>query len=241
MASYTKIRKGCELYHDPMGNEDGQKFDEAYVNYFNNKSDNIDEEESYRLVEFLDDWKCFVHLKPEKRRVTTKDKLIKTLPPVLRNIVPLLDPLKEREKTILTVQGNDLRYITKAYEKLCNVPGVGDTIASKILHTINPELFVMWDNSIKVRQGHPKSIRGDRITYCRPDKCAVWFIKFLREMKDTAKEAVNQVGSVESLKSCLHDSAFEALKDEAYLPGLAKIIDEYNYMKYTKKHRKLAD
>ncbi len=90
------------------------------------------------------------------------------------------------------------------------------TAASKILHIINPGLFLMWDGAI---------IRGygghvERLLYA----------DFLRRMQMLAKCAIKQVKENESHHS--DETAIASLTGCKHT--LAKTLDEYNYMKYTR-------
>ena len=87
--------------------------------------------------------------------------------------------------------------------------------ASKILHTINPELFVMWDNPIQSKYGISNS--GYEYTY-----------RFLPKMQRLLERAVNQVTRREK---CSRDDAIKWLTSQCkHKNSLAKIIDEYNYV-----------
>ena len=68
---------------------------------------------------------------------------------VLRNLEPLLKIL--RNKSFLHIRFDDKeisKTIKGAYEELGSVKHVGATAVSKILHLMNPEIFVMWDEKI---------------------------------------------------------------------------------------------
>ena len=88
------------------------------------------------------------------------------------------------------------------------------TAASKILHIINPELFVMWDRAIISGYGG----------YNR----RLFYTDFLRRMQKLANYAIHQFE-----KECgvCRDVAIERLQCDGHT--LAKTLDEYNYVKFT--------
>ena len=251
---YVDIRKGCEEYH-----RIGHNFDSAYSEYFKNKNHDmfnqpitLTHQETYRLVEFLNRFLCRMDY-----------KYVPDLQFVLKAALPLLNFL-DSSKTILDIDFNGdmesvkvdnrqmkvFELIQLVYWNLIKCPDASDTVVSKILHTTNPELFVMWDDNIKKKYAYRAGYTSD---YSRRKYGAkIYVTVFLPKMQEIARDAVGHIKKIQKeklddadaiqlMKSCLHDSAFKSLKDKNCLPGLAKILDEYNYMKYTKNHPKLAD
>ncbi len=90
------------------------------------------------------------------------------------------------------------------------------TGASKILHMIYPELFVMWDGAIRDGYGFGGEYEG------------VQYEDFLRRMQRVANYAINQV---EEECDVSREDAIESLKCDGHT--LAKALDEYNYVKFT--------
>ena len=95
------------------------------------------------------------------------------------------------------------------------------TDASKILHTILPNFFVMWDDKIKegVIQGR--------------DNGAAYAFYFLPKMQLELREAI---------ETCMEERKLDRIDAIKYIcekcdgKTLAKLVDEYDYMKYTKKN-----
>ena len=91
------------------------------------------------------------------------------------------------------------------------------TAASKILHTINPNLFVMWDR--KIRKCRKVSGMGLGREYVHV---------FLLKMQRIADEAIKQVEAQEGLS---REVAIKCFTEHCkYNNSLAKIIDEYNFV-----------
>lgn len=89
------------------------------------------------------------------------------------------------------------------------------TGASKVLHMLNPELFVMWDE--RIRAGYSSSISAR--SYAKE-----FLVRIQKVINKAIREAEAQLNlhqnlAIEKLCQCGHT--------------LAKVIDEYNYVKYT--------
>jgi hypothetical protein len=95
------------------------------------------------------------------------------------------------------------------------------TDASKILHTILPNFFVMWDDKIKegVIQGR--------------DNGAAYAFYFLPKMQLELREAIETCMEERKLD---HIDVIKYICEKCDGKTLAKLVDEYDYMKYTKKN-----
>lgn len=105
-------------------------------------------------------------------------------------------------------------------------PGTGryeSTDASKILHTLLPNLIVMWDD--KIRDGMSVGKRG--IDYANV---------FLPKVQEELEEAIRTCMDERNL-TCIGAIAY--IREQCDGKTLAKLADEYNYMKYTKGHPSL--
>jgi len=100
--------------------------------------------------------------------------------------------------------------------------GIGEhfshVAASKVLHFLLPELVVMWDNTIALNYG---TIMTNRIYVSR----------FIPQMKRLANQAIY---TYQAEKGCSREEAVSALKGFRPPKTIAKLLDEYNYMKYTR-------
>ena len=106
------------------------------------------------------------------------------------------------------------------------------TDASKILHTILPELFVMWDRNI--RNGIWKEKRKDE--WKRPKKFnGKAYACFLSLMQTKAKKVIE---SCTNKKRYSPSQVIKEISSKANNYTLAKLLDEYNYVKYTLPKKK---
>jgi len=109
--------------------------------------------------------------------------------------------------------------IEEVFDKIATgcSPRYESTDTSKILHTIIPDLFVMWDRKIR------KGILGDE----NRNWGAVYAIEFLPKMQEELREAI---------EICMKEKKLDKQKAIRYIVGLCdnktlpKLIDEYNYM-----------
>lgn len=100
------------------------------------------------------------------------------------------------------------------------------TDASKILHTILPNFFVMWDKKIK-----DNLVGGGGLG-------AVYAFRFLPQMQSELNEAIETCMENRGLN---REDAIAYIRKQTNEATLAKLVDEYNYMKFTKEHPSLTD
>lgn len=213
---YQAIRRGSKLYRS---DKDLSGSNDCYLALLSNmdqdkwnQPDNLDECEVEKVRKFVaGTWK-------------TRNMQAKTehLLPVLKDVLPELNKLRGKnlldicmDEKICGESTADL--ICRSFKKLANCSKQQNepTAASKILHIINPKSFVPWDGAI---------IRGYG-GYSR----RLFYTDFLRRMQRLANYAISQI---ESEFGVCRDEAIARLKCEGHT--LAKTLDEYNYMKFTK-------
>ena len=108
--------------------------------------------------------------------------------------------------------------IKNIYRKLDPIPYLGSpTTVSKILHLLNPELFVMWDNDI--RKGYKKKNRLIRDT---PEG----YLEFLKETRKELKEAL---GDRQQETGKVLGEIEQEIRHRYKNKTLARIVDEYNW------------
>ncbi len=158
----------------------------------------------------------------------------------------LLDSLKDPLSETNLNSNNVCGIITQLYNGLTRIGSIKATSASKILHILRPELFVMWDNEIS-RHYQTNSNR---------DKGEESYIYFLKRMQAIIKDLQaqnNQIakllslglvrffeGNLEILDSANDKKRINQLKKSIdFLNSggitLPKFIDEYNWVVFSKK------
>lgn len=112
---------------------------------------------------------------------------------------------------------NTIEAATQAFDLLDGCSGVGGTIASKMLSALRPDLCVMWDIPIAKAYGFDPGVAGYR--------------RFLQLMVSTAQRMRELWGQpAPSLEEHLQPQGRE------WLPPLAKFIDEWHWVRITRKH-----
>lgn len=166
-----------------------------------------------KIIDFLNRWKCRIS---NDSAETVKEKLVETRPLTQslsdKRLFDVNDSLKSSKTGMM-----------KLYEKFDSIPHFGATATSKILHIINPDLFVMWDQNILKHYHHKNLLISDS---------AQGYVAFLSLMSEMGREV-----TLDFHKSHPQSSP------EVYLceklgynlqKSLAKFIDEYNWITITK-------
>ena len=221
MMLYEEIRQRCSKYHE----RDGYAYDSTLAHYIGRKNqtmwdnpETLDYDEAQRLVNFLNAWKT---------RMPSDSGNVTCLLSKLRSAVPRLNTLQS--KTLLDVNFDEItangesvsQLIEECFTEIAHTKRYESVGASKMLHAaINPELFVIWDNAIQ--SGYDLNGVGSEYAH-----------EFLPKMQRIAKQAVKEVRDNEGLSCAAAIQSFTDHCEKSY--SLAKIIDEYNYTKYTAK------
>jgi len=92
-----------------------------------------------------------------------------------------------------------------------------DVAASKTLHMILPKLFVMWDNAIREAYNIDKSPSG-------------YVYDFIPMMASHAREAITTFAAEREVNL---EEAHRGISELCGGRTLAKVVDEYNYLRYT--------
>ena len=218
---YEEIWRGCKRYHQRCAD-----YDHSYDKFFKEKCqpkwdnpDALDEAEVNNLIVFLNRFQAFGPFNIGKSKPENFEKL----PQVLENLQPL------RHSAMLDVDFDDASTCQIIRENFVILARCGpddkcyDVAASKILHAINPELFVMWDNRIRNKQ------------YWRhwpSELCWYWpgyAEGFLPKVQQRMRMAINELVNDRELSS--DEEAVRFFTDYCkHENSLAKIIDEYHFV-----------
>jgi len=154
------------------------------------------------------------------RVVRRKDLDWKKLGETLRSLEKDLNEL--RGKRFLTINFDEEKFsraIREIYDRLDSIPHIGGpTAISKILHLLNPEIFVMWDNAIrKIYKNNNSRVRHTPEGY----------LEFLKEAQKELKEALED-RQRETGKRL--DYVEQEIRGRYKHKTLARIVDEYNWI-----------
>jgi hypothetical protein len=144
----------------------------------------------------------------------------KRLGDTLRSLEKDFDVLRNRK--FLTVDFDE-RSVSTAIKNIFNeirsIPYIGGhTSTPKIMHLLNPEIFVMWDKSI--RETYEE--RNSRIT-----DSPRGYLEFLKE---TQKELKKLFGNRQNETGKDSDEVEKEIRVKFKNKTLARIIDEYNWI-----------
>jgi len=186
----------------------------------------LSDKEVKKLFEFIVKWDS--HFGQERNQVVQFKQ-------AYQKVFPLFKQLKREkiykisyEKKIEYPDGNLLRLqeaVSIIFNTIANCfHRYESTDTSKIIHTINPEFFVMWDRGIRSSFLGNEEGKGEDYAH-----------RFIPRMYEEIREGI------ESFTRENHCSEEEAVKRISLLAdnkSLAKLLDEYNYVT---KHFKLKE
>ena len=156
------------------------------------------------------------------RRTIDRDGLSwEQLTEQLRNSKEVFQKLRDKSLLDMNLNNKELAdAIVEAYNS-ARVRYVGATAVSKILHLLNPELFIMWDYVIREKYEVTGSARG--------------YLKFLKRVKGEIEEALTEeaakkgCGTDEVARTICTELPSSKLGPEYSRKTLAKLLDEYNW------------
>jgi len=217
--AYKDLFKASKLFEG-----DYYAYDDAWLE----ACQNVDWEHLYELstdevkegvIGFLNKWKC---------RLPYSDSLAKGIKKAHLESLPYIDVLKEqsvedwdpnREKTIDGVKRTSAETLLRVYNRFATIgEHFSHVAASKTLHFIIPRLVTMWDNTIAS-------------SYRIPTTSRQYVHKFIPTMMDMANAAIE---SYQKEKGCTRKEAISALNTFRPPKTIAKLLDEYNYMRFTR-------
>lgn len=167
------------------------------------------------VLGFLNKWKC---------RIPVTDKVAMRIRESYQTSVPFLEALQGEklfdidfmeEKMIGQNKMSNRQLIRIAFSNFASIRyRFSNVAASKTLHMINPELFMIWDNAIGASYG----IKLDPFSYA---------YKFMPIMKEKANSVIESC--IEDLK-CSRDLALSHISSRCGGKTLAKLLDEHNWV-----------
>jgi len=218
--TYEELFEACEQFE-----KDDWAYDEAwvqakkFVDWRNLDSLPLEEIEN-RVILFLNRWAC--HL-------PTQTRLAERIKDVYRKSVPFLQALDgeaiqdidfDQKKKVENNEHRNSRIMLRVFQNFYSTGyHFRDVAASKVLHMVNPDLFVMWDTRICRAYSVQKSPKG-------------YVYDFIPLMKKKANEVIE---SYMKNKEFSREKAVKALNEFRPLKTLAKLLDEYNYLTYTRE------
>ena len=204
-----------------------------YDGFMNSKGDfwykngHVQEREIEKLRYFIRSWDPHFSGRTDKLSICFEG-IYRDIKRLKDETIDLIDLDNERTK----------KRIEKIFNKVASCGAenrIERTDASKIIHTILPELFVMWDKEISngiwktQKKDGWKKPKNDKFTGTQYAYC------FLPLMQNEARAVIE---SYIRKHDGGHKKAINGIKKEGRNYMLAKLLDEYNYVKYTLPKKK---
>lgn len=148
---------------------------------------------------------------------------------------------KEKLETINLNNRSVFEKIKKIFISFARHKSIGITGASKAIHLINPQLFMMWDNEIRKNYHRYHRSLTNSESYERhscsnkPDDAAKCYIEFMRTMQDIAKDILKQKSAEDLWRthpSYSLEPQFISAFQQISKRELTKMLDECNYVKF---------
>jgi len=140
-----------------------------------------------------------------------------------------------KDKKLETINLNDLdvvNRIKKIFKTFSGQKSIESTGASKAIHLIRPDLFMMWDNEIKrnYHRLHPSyGIKSEDLEEC--------YIEFMKTMNEVARAILEQK-TIDEIRQMYYERVYSKepqlmnVFSHAIVESLPKMLDECNYMKF---------
>jgi|GEM_PF-2150565 len=176
------------------------------------------EEKTVSVVAFLLHYNKVWYINSEdgRRAFNNLEKHLTDIYELINSTKPILDELNEF--SLIKANLNDSfisSSIKTLYRRFSEI--LGATGASKALHLLLPKLIVMWDESIRKNYG---IVKADDENY----------LTFLTKVRDEILDFLKHYASENDLS--IEDAERELIEKTGV--QLTKLIDEFNFLRYTK-------
>jgi len=175
----------------------------------------IKDEEVIKIIDFLVEWKCRGLVGSSSLDIQKMSRQLEDMKKTLRSLNNEFKKLKLKGYTLKDVpleNENIKKTILTIYKDIDSIKQIGPTAASKIMHIINPRLFIMWD----------EAIRSDKRGYGYGRGTADQYVEFMKKMQSIAI----------TLKTNWEEKEIEIVIKKRRT--LTKLMDEVNYMGITR-------
>jgi hypothetical protein len=108
---------------------------------------------------------------------------------------------------------------------------IGSTGASKILHLINPHVFMMWD--ARIREAYHTLHVGHGL-YGKNQKIAECYLEFLKQSQEIIKTLLHNISEDDLWKEHQKSIEKEFFRVFSFRETILKMLDEANYIRFTK-------
>ena len=207
---YKKLLKAHQLYYDKGG--EGVRYYDEYMKHKDWRSwenPQLPPIEIMKLFGFVLSWDAHFEGVPEKFK-----QIYQEIYPAIQNLG------QERIENINLGEEAIRKNIWEVFDKVARCSRKFEsTDASKILHTILPNLFVMWDRKIR------EKILGDEAVMRGVDYADYFLPKMQREINEAITSCMAE-------NNLTYEKPILRISQMADGKTLAKLIDEFNWVQY---------
>jgi hypothetical protein len=143
--------------------------------------------------------------------------------------MPLIEQYRNRD--IYSYNRNDDDSITKLFAEMLNAlkteRGKSPVAVAKALHLLAPNFFPLWD--IEIARGH-------ECLWSQSSEAASKYLCFMKKSQTQIEEILTSYGGLQpqDRQTALTAICKNCSSNLPFIKSILKIIDEYNYAKYTK-------
>lgn len=193
------LYEGIKIFEEELEQEFESR---AYANLILKKRrlwENLDRASPEQIRKVIIKFLTLYRVRNTKR---IKPKMLKKK---IQNIADCLKRLKNKELLSIDLSGYK-EDIINTYNGIDSCPGIGATAVSKILHGINPNLFMIWDDTIRIKY-RCRDAPEDYFDFL------VHSQKFLRKIPPNERKRLKTT----------------------FKRSLPKLLDEFNFVKFTRE------
>jgi hypothetical protein len=152
-----------------------------------------------------------------------------------RNSKQELEKLKDKRLENLDLNNPEIvASIEKIFNEFSSKKSIKYTGASKILHIINPSVFMMWDNNI--RNAYHKLHIGTH----KSNEYAKCYIEFLKKSQEIIKSLLQKKNEGDFWNVHLSFMDEDFVRSFSFKETMLKMLDECNYWIFTKSNSKIG-
>jgi len=226
MKSPEKLLRGCEKFHEM------EPRDIMYLVARKIILENPNAE--YHILAGIEvlllTWNTvYLQRQPEKVKRSLEGDILEAY----RNTKNDFEFLKDKKLETIDLKDPDIvNRIKRIFKTFISHKSIESTGASKAIHLINPELFMMWDNEIK--KNHHKLHPFYRIRSESSEEC---YVEFMKMMQEVARGILEQK-TINEIRQMYNDGIYSKepqlvnVFSQATKESLPKMLDECNYMKF---------
>jgi hypothetical protein len=130
-------------------------------------------------------------------------------------------------KRLVELDDSEIKIAGEVFQEFSSKRSIGSTGASKVLHILNPDVFMMWDNNIRKAYHVLHNEKKHGIKEC--------YIEFLKQSKEIVQAILKEETEDRLWERHLTFLDKEFIQAFSFHETALKMLDECNYVKFTKR------